>query len=59
MDDLNHDGKVDIEDARYLVSLIENSPELAADKGGLAAYGGTLTHGPFVHIDVRGMKARW
>ena len=27
--------------------------------GGLAAYDATTAHGPFVHIDLRGYRARW
>ena len=27
--------------------------------GGLGAYGSTAAHGPFVHVDTRGHRARW
>jgi len=60
MDDLNHDGKVDIQDAKLLFAAAEAveaaHPELV---GGLSAYRATSAHGPFVHIDARGVKARW
>lgn len=62
MDDLNGDGRIDEADAGWLETLIE---ELSAEgreglpEGGLAAYGATREHGPFVHIDVRGTRARW
>ena len=62
MDDLNRDGQVDIEDAKFLYDQIE---ELLADKafrhlqGGMGYYPGTSAHPPFVHVDVRGTAARW
>ena len=60
MDDLNHDGRVDSRDARFLLSAVEKvereHPELI---GGGAAYRSTRSHGPFAHIDVRGWRARW
>jgi uncharacterized protein YcbK (DUF882 family) len=27
--------------------------------GGVGIYAATGAHGPFVHVDVRGVKARW
>jgi hypothetical protein len=27
--------------------------------GGLGIYGTTSTHGPFIHVDTRGFRARW
>jgi uncharacterized protein YcbK (DUF882 family) len=27
--------------------------------GGLGIYGSTSAHGPFIHVDVRGTRARW
>ncbi len=62
MDDLNGDGRVDIGDARLLYDLIESlglgkSPENL--EGGLGLYGPTPAHGPFVHVDARGFRARW
>jgi hypothetical protein len=58
MDDLDGDGRVTIRDARVLLAVAVESlhPDLA---GGLSAYPGNSAHGPFVHIDVRGTKARW
>jgi len=60
MDDLNHDGKIDVQDARVLLAVAEGvesaHPELI---GGLSAYPATSAHGPFVHVDTRGFKARW
>ena len=60
MDDLNGDGKVTIRDARVLFAVAEGveveHPRLV---GGLSAYRATPAHGPFVHIDARGARARW
>jgi hypothetical protein len=60
MDDLNRDGRVTFDDLRVLeraVQLIEHRyPDLV---GGLGLYRETGPSGPFVHIDVRGKRARW
>jgi hypothetical protein len=60
MDDLNHDGRVDLKDARLLAAAAdaveEKHPELT---GGIGVYPATREHGPFVHIDARGKRARW
>jgi hypothetical protein len=60
MDDLNGDGRVDLKDARILAAAAEaveeRHPELA---GGIGVYPATSAHGPFVHIDARGKRARW
>jgi len=60
MDDLDGDGRITIRDARVLLATAEGierrHPELV---GGLSAYPGTAEHGPFVHIDARGVRARW
>ncbi len=62
MDDLNHDGRCDVADARLLQRLIESAatrPEFQPLIGGLGLYGPTSVHGPFVHVDVRGFPAHW
>jgi hypothetical protein len=60
MTDLNRDGRVDTQDARVLADAAERveaaHPSLV---GGVGVYRATSTHGPFVHIDVRGHRARW
>ena len=60
MDDLDGDGRTTIRDARVLYAVAEDveaqHPELV---GGLSAYPGTSAHGPFVHVDTRGVRARW
>jgi hypothetical protein len=60
MDDLNGDGKVDVEDARVLRDAAERvEAEYPTLVGGLSAYPSNGVHGPFVHVDARGVKARW
>jgi hypothetical protein len=60
MTDLNRDGRVDTGDAQVLASAAarveQRHPELV---GGIGVYPATGAHGPFVHIDVRGTRARW
>lgn len=62
MDDLNGDGKINWKDAEILYDIIDNLYGLKRYKpfiGGLARYKKTPSHGPFVHVDVRGFRARW
>jgi uncharacterized protein YcbK (DUF882 family) len=62
MDDLNHDGLSDVNDSKYLSDIIEQmlaDPAHAKFDGGMGFYPGTAAHPPFVHVDVRGSKARW
>ena len=60
MDDLNHDGKINSKDMRILADAVESVerqyPELV---GGLGLYRATRSRSPFVHVDVRGVRARW
>lgn len=60
MDDLNHDGRVNIADARVVLAAA-NRVEAAHPSliGGVGVYSGTSAHGPFTHIDTRGYPARW
>jgi len=59
-DGLNGDGRRDLRDARLVAAAAEaverRHPELA---GGIGIYPGRAGHGPFVHIDARGHRARW
>jgi uncharacterized protein YcbK (DUF882 family) len=62
MDDLNGDGKVTGADADFLYDLfdsLQERDEYVGFIGGLGRYGATANHGPFVHVDARGFKARW
>jgi uncharacterized protein YcbK (DUF882 family) len=60
MADLNRDGRVDTRDAAVVAEAADRveraHPELA---GGVGIYRATRAHGPFVHIDTRGARARW
>lgn len=63
MDDLNNDGNSDRNDAAILYDLAQDLPyrhrqlELI---GGLGEYDARLPiRGPFIHVDVRGQRARW
>lgn len=62
IDDLNGDGRSDIEDARLLASILGRMEDRGAAgviPGGLAVYRANPAHGPFVHLDSRGYRARW
>jgi hypothetical protein len=73
MDDLNRDGRIDLADADLLYEIIEgigaakvpavttaaSAPASGHSAGGLAKYAATPAHGPFIHVDVRGRRARW
>ncbi len=62
MDDLNGDGLIDYRDAAVLYDLIDDlygKPDYEPFAGGLGRYKKTAAHGPFVHVDVRGFRARW
>jgi hypothetical protein len=60
MNDLNHDGRVNIADAKVIEDAVDRveraHPSLI---GGCGIYSGTSAHGPFTHIDTRGYPARW
>jgi len=60
MDDLNHNGRHDIGDARVVSEAVDRveaaHPELI---GGAGVYPAASGHGPFIHIDTRGYRARW
>jgi hypothetical protein len=60
LDDLNHDGKVNSKDMLIMADAVESVerqyPELV---GGLGIYRATRARAPFVHVDVRGTRARW
>lgn len=60
MDDLNGDGRVDLKDAKVLLESVERVEARYPDMtGGAGLYKATRAHGPFVHVDVRGARARW
>ena len=62
MIDLNGDGVVDLGDSKFLYDEIDRmlaTPPYQKFQGGLGFYRATSAHPPFVHLDVRGTKARW
>ena len=62
IDDLNGDGRSDIEDARVLARVVDGMEKHALPgviPGGLSVYRANPAHGPFVHVDTRGYRARW
>ena len=60
MDDLNGDRRVTIADARVLLAAVERvEREHPALVGGAGVYAAGPGHGPFIHIDTRGYRARW
>ena len=60
MDDLDGDGKTTVEDARWLAALAEQVENAHSElSGGIGVYPAAEDHGPFVHVDVRGKRARW
>ena len=62
IDDINKDGKVNMEDADIIyriVSEIDNDSELKHLLGGMGKYNKNSRHTFFIHIDTRGYKARW
>lgn len=60
MDDLNRDRRVDMRDAIWLSKLVEKVEQKYPDlAGGVGVYRATGSHGPFVHVDARGQRARW
>ena len=60
MDDLNHDGKSTIADARVVSAAVDRVEAAHPDLiGGAGVYPAAAGHGPFIHIDTRGYRARW
>ena len=59
-DDLNRDGRVDSRDAKIILDAVDRVERAhPALVGGGGLYRATRAHGPFVHVDVRGTRARW
>jgi hypothetical protein len=60
MDDLNRDGRVDTRDIDIVLDAVERVERRQAMLvGGVGRYHAMGPSGPFVHIDVRGYRARW
>lgn len=60
LDDISRDGRVDTRDAKVMADAAERveraHPELV---GGVGTYKACCGHGPFIHVDTRGYRARW
>ena len=62
MDDINGDGRNDVKDARIVYRLIDALGEKTWYQpfiGGLGLYKRNSRRTAFVHVDVRGYRARW
>jgi uncharacterized protein YcbK (DUF882 family) len=60
MDDLNGDGRIDLRDAEIILRAVERvETRYPGLVGGCGLYNAGPAHGPFVHIDARGYRARW
>ena len=62
MDDLTDDGHITTADANVLAAIVEknlNEVWYQPFIGGLGIYAPASHRGPFIHVDVRGQRARW
>ena len=60
IDDLDGDGCVGPGDARIVAEAAERVEKAHPDLvGGVSVYPATAAHGPVVHVDTRGSRARW
>lgn len=59
-DDITGDGRVTVKDAERMAQAAEIvERRYARLVGGIGVYVACCGHGPFTHIDVRGVRARW
>jgi uncharacterized protein YcbK (DUF882 family) len=60
MDDLNGDRRVNLRDAQVILQAVDRVERAhPALVGGAGVYPAASGHGPFIHIDTRGYRARW
>lgn len=61
MDDLNRDGRVNLRDIDVIADLVDRmeAEVVGFPVGGAGRYRANQVRGPFVHVDVRGARARW
>jgi hypothetical protein len=60
MSDLNGDGRVDTRDSQVILDAVAQVEHRYPDLvGGSGLYRANAVHGPFAHVDVRGVKAYW
>lgn len=59
-DDITGDGRVTVRDAEKFAAAAERVEKKHRSLvGGIGIYTACCGHGPFTHIDVRGVRARW
>lgn len=61
MDDLDGNGVIDEDDNVVLSGIIDRALQRTGTGfvGGMGEYPANTAHGPFVHFDLRGYRARW
>jgi hypothetical protein len=60
MDDLDRNKRIDVYDGEYLVDIVRTlEAQGRVVTGGASAYRWIPSHGPFVHLDIRGSQAVW
>lgn len=62
MDDLNKDGVIDDKDVQVFYQIVDSEydkKDYHKFRGGLGFYKRNKVHHGFIHVDVRGTKARW
>ncbi|HYE57147.1 MAG TPA: D-Ala-D-Ala carboxypeptidase family metallohydrolase [Rhodothermales bacterium] len=59
LDDLDGDGQVTLNDAKVMHRIAETLDADPEVRGGLGLYHANSVRGPFIHLDVRGQRARW
>ena len=62
MDDLDGDGAITKADAQVMAQIVEGETDEVWYQpfiGGLGIYAPAPHRGPFIHVDVRGQRARW
>lgn len=62
MDDLNGDGRSDVNDAKFMHAIVTNmgnQPWYKPLTGGLGLYRTASHRSAFIHVDTRGVPARW
>jgi hypothetical protein len=62
MDDLNNDGKIDINDANVMLDIavkFDKTTKYSELVGGASSYKSNCVRGPFIHIDTRGFHVTW
>lgn len=59
MDDINHDGKVDVLDAFVITDAVDRLKKRWGNIFGMGIYNWRKTRTPFIHVDTRGFDSWW